>query len=59
MTTTYEIKRDQETQQYYVTDGIWRSAQYTKAYAKKVLRDALWGSKGADGYGTYAKHRTR
>lgn len=58
-TTTYTIRRDPETRRYYVTDGIWESAQYTKTYAHKVLRDACWGSKGVDGRGTYTEYRTR
>lgn len=58
-TTYYTIQRDTETGDYYVTDGIWESAQYSRAYAKKVLADALWGNRGADGFGTYVSHRTR
>jgi len=56
VTTTYRIERDERG--YIVTDGIWESAAYkTKAIARKVLADAQWGEKGADGRGTHASKR--
>jgi hypothetical protein len=57
MSTRYYTVKQDPTHHYYVTDGIWESARYTRTYARKVLADALWGSTGADGRGTYADHR--
>ena len=56
MTTTYTIERGDTG--YYVTDGIWTSAEYpSKAIARKVLNDATWGERGSDGFGTHADKR--
>lgn len=56
MTTTYTIEKTETG--YIVTDGIWASATYTtRAIARKVLRDASWGERGADGRGTHTTAR--
>jgi hypothetical protein len=57
MSGKYRIEEDKEIDGYYVTDGIWKSATYPKIYADKVLRDATWGEKGADGRGSYESKR--
>lgn len=43
---------------YRVTDGIWYSATYeTRKAARLVLRDACWGARGADDWGTHQELR--